>query len=149
MDLYEYWRDFTHMPEIMPYLERVTVLDSDRSHWVAKVAGGQSVEWNARLTEDDPGRAISWESEPGADMTSSGSVRFSPAPADKGTEVVVEMGYDPPGGKLGDIVSKLFGENPAQVVTEGLRCFKRRMETGEIPTIEGQPRGTCGKGRKS
>jgi uncharacterized membrane protein len=72
-----------------------------------------------------------------------------PAPADKGTEVVVDMGYDPPAGALGDIISTLMGDNPAQVVTEGLRRFKRLMETGEIPTTEGQPRGTCGKEAKS
>lgn len=145
IDLYEYWRDLSHLPELMPYLERVIMSDATRSRWYAKTPGGQQIEWTARITEDEPGRVISWESEEDADMASSGSVRFSPAPGDKGTEVVVDMSYDPPGGALGDMVSKLLGENPAQVLTEGLRRFKRRMEAGEIPTIDSQPRGTCGK----
>jgi uncharacterized membrane protein len=149
MDLYGHWRDFTHMPEIMPHLERVEIIDETRSRWLAKSHSGKQVEWTARLTEDEPGRAIAWESDPGAEFATSGSVRFSPAPADKGTEVTVEMAYDPPAGALGDVISALMGENPGQVVTEGLRNFKRLMETGEIPTVEGQPRGTCGKERAS
>ena len=56
------------------------------------------------------------------------------------------LDYIPPAGRLGKWVAKLFGEEPQQQIKEDLRIFKRVMETGEIPTIEGQPRGTCGAG---
>ena len=50
---------------------------------------------------------------------------------------------------MGNWIAKLFGENPSRVVREDLRNFKRLMETGEIPTIEGQPHGTCtGRGER-
>jgi uncharacterized membrane protein len=40
--------------------------------------------------------------------------------------------YNPPGGKLGAAVAKLFGEEPNQTIREDLRRFKQLMETGEI-----------------
>jgi uncharacterized membrane protein len=44
---------------------------------------------------------------------------------------------------LGKWIAALFGENPERQVREDLRNFKRVMELGEIPTIQGQPHGTC------
>ena len=38
---------------------------------------------------------------PGGDVETSGWVRFKPAPGNRGTEIVVEMRYDPPGGVIG------------------------------------------------
>src|SRR5690606_14412998 len=142
-----YWRDLTHMPEIMPHLERVEILDERRSRRVAKGPDGAPVEWVAEITEDTPNESIATTSEAGAAIENSRSTGVEHAPADKGTEVRLEMHYNPPGGALADLVARLFGDDPAQAVAEGLRRFKCRMETGEIATIEGQPRGTCsGKG---
>jgi uncharacterized membrane protein len=49
-----------------------------------------------------------------------------------GTRVTVHLQYNPPGGKLGAAVAKLFGEEPHQTIREDLRRFKQLMETGEI-----------------
>lgn len=144
-ELYRYWRDFTNLPRIMTYLERVDVTDDRRSHWVAKaprIAGGQ-VEWDAEITQDEPGSLIAWQSLPGADVDNAGQVRFAAAPGERGTEVHVSMDYVPPAGRVGKWIATLFGENPAGVVREDLRNFKRAMEIGEVLTTAGQPRGTC------
>jgi uncharacterized membrane protein len=53
----------------------------------------------------------------------------------------VVLTYEPPAGKLGSIVAKLFGEEPEQQVADDLRRFKSLMETGTIMTVEGQPSG--------
>jgi uncharacterized membrane protein len=70
-------------------------------------------------------------------------VRFVPGPEGRGTEVKVVIDYIPPAGRLGNFVATLFGKNPSQQIREDLRRFKRLMETNEVPTTEGQPRGTC------
>jgi uncharacterized membrane protein len=54
------------------------------------------------------------------------------------------MEYSPPAGAVGTVVAQLFGEEPGQQLRADLRRFKRVMETGEIPTTEGQPSGTRG-----
>jgi uncharacterized membrane protein len=38
----------------------------------------------------------------------------------------------------------MFGREPGAQVQEDLRRLKRIMECGEVPTTEGQPRGSCG-----
>jgi uncharacterized membrane protein len=144
-DLYNFWRNFENLPQIMTHLESVRVLDDRRSHWVAKaprIAGG-SVEWDAEITRDDRNSAIAWKSLPGSGVDNAGEIRFSPAPGDRGTEVHVYMDYVPPAGKLGHWIATLFGESPRRQMRDDLRNFKRLMETGDILTINGQPRGTC------
>jgi uncharacterized membrane protein len=44
----------------------------------------------------------------------------------------VELQYNPPGGRLGAMIAKLFGEAPEQQIEEDLRRFKQLMETGVI-----------------
>ena len=144
-DLYAYWRNFENLPQIMSHLESVRVLQDGRSHWVATapaIVGGK-VEWDAEITADEPYRRIEWRSLPGSIVEHRGSVEFVRAPGDRGTAVRVVMDYSPPAGRLGHWVAKLFGEAPDQQIREDLRNFKRTMEVGEVPTIAGQPRGSC------
>ena len=147
-DLYQFWRNFENLPRFMEHLESVTVIDEKRSHWVAKapaIAGGK-VEWDAEIINDEPNSLIAWRSLENANVDNAGSVRFVPGPEGRGTEVRVVVDYIPPGGTVGKWVAKLFGEEPTQQIREDLRRFKRLMETGEIPTTQGQPRGTCNGG---
>ncbi|HEX4796769.1 MAG TPA: SRPBCC family protein [Humisphaera sp.] len=150
-DLYGFWRKFDNLPQIMTHLKEVRVIDDRRSHWVASapaIAGG-SVEWDAQITDDEPNSRIAWRSLPGSTVDSSGEVRFTRALGDRGTQVTVSLKYVPPGGRLGHWTAKLFGEAADQQIQEDLRRVKRQMETGEIPTTEGQPRGTCtGSGKR-
>ena len=88
-----------------------------------------------------PNRLIAWQSQPGADVASAGTVRFEPAAAGRGTEVRVNLDYNPPAGVVGATIAKLFGEEPQIQIAEDLRRFKNLMETGETPTTEGQPAG--------
>ena len=144
-ELYQFWRNFENLPRIMTHLESVRVLDNTRSHWVAKapaIAGGK-VEWDAEIINDVPNEVIAWRSLGGADVDNAGSVRFRPMSHGRGTMVSVSIDYIPPAGRLGKWVARLFGEEPQQQIQEDLRNFKRIMETGEIPTTQGQPKGTC------
>lgn len=149
-DLYQFWRNFENLPRFMEHLESVNVIDEKRSHWVAKapaIAGGK-VEWDAEIINDEPNSLVAWRSLENANVDNAGSVRFVPGPEGRGTEVRVVIDYIPPGGRLGKWVAKLFGEEPTQQIREDLRRFKRLMETGEIPTTQGQPKGACDGGGK-
>ncbi len=131
-EVYGFWRDFTNLPRFMRHLESVRVTGERRSHWVAKAPAGTSVEWDAELTADTPDELIAWRSVEGSEIYNAGSVRFRPAPGGRGTEVRVDMEYDPPFGKLGSKVAMLFREEPGQQVQDDLRYFKQVMETGDI-----------------
>ena len=131
-EVYRFWRDFENLPRFMSHLESVRITGERRSHWVAKAPGGTTVEWDAEITKDVPGQLIAWRSVEGADVENSGVVRFDPAPGGRGTEVRVELIYNPPGGVIGAGVAKLFGEEPGTQIKGDLRRFKQVIETGEV-----------------
>lgn len=140
-DLYAVWRNFEVLPQFMKHVETVTVQDRIRSHWVVTAPAGQTVEWDAEIHAEQPNQLIAWRSLPPAPVQHEGEVRFRPAPQDRGTEVSVVLQYDPPVGALGAKAAKLFGEEPSQQLDEDLYRFKQLMETGRIPTADGQPHG--------
>jgi uncharacterized membrane protein len=116
-----------------------------RSHWVAKAPLGR-VEWDAEIIIERDDEVIGWRSPPGAEVHSAGSVHFRKAPGGRGTEVRLLLKYDPPAGKLGAAVAKLFGEEPEQQITEDLRRFRQLMESGpgergHQPPVKGEPGG--------
>ncbi len=133
-ELYAEWRDLARLPELMPHLQSVTPIDDKRSGWVARGAAGVPVQWEAELVADEPGRLIAWRSVGDADVDNAGSVRFSPAPGGRGTEVRVILRYAPPAGRVGAAVAAIMGRSPDRQVREDLRRFKQRMEAQEVAT---------------
>jgi uncharacterized membrane protein len=103
----------------------------------------KTIEWDAEITEERPNELIAWRSLPGADVPNRGTVRFTPAPGDRGTEVRVEMEYEVPAGPIGKLVAKVAGEDPERQVYDDLRNLKQVLETGEIlysdASIHGRP----------
>jgi uncharacterized membrane protein len=138
--LFSFWRNLEQLSRFMDHLVSVNQMDERRSHWVAKAPGGRTVEWDAEIINEIPGELIGWRTLDG-DVVSAGSVRFKPAAGNRGTEVRVRLQYDPPAGKLGATVAWLLGHEPSQTIRDDLRRFKQLMETGEVPTTAGQPRG--------
>jgi uncharacterized membrane protein len=137
-EVYSFWRDFANFPRFMAHLERVEVLDGRRSRWTATAPAGMTVHWDAEIIQDRDAEWLAWRSLPGSQVENSGSVRFTPAPGARGTEVRVQLEYVPPAGRLGRIVAMLFGEEPRQQVREDLRRFKQLMEAGEIALSDGR-----------
>ncbi|MDV3222758.1 SRPBCC family protein [Intrasporangium sp.] len=144
-EVYAYWRDFAHLPTFMTHLESVTTSDDNRSTWVATAPFGKTVRWEAEMTGDEPGQRISWRSLPGADIDNSGTVHFAPAPGDRGTEVSVALHYDVSGGRIGQTIAKLLGEEPEQQVRDDLRRFKQVLETGDVVRSDALPDGIKAK----
>ncbi|MCP3733682.1 SRPBCC family protein [Sphingomonas sp. RP10(2022)] len=138
-ELYGYFRDFTNLPHFMENVVSIDVRDATVSHWVVKAPAGATVEWDARITQEQPDRLIEWTSEPGADVANSGRIEFRDAGA-RGTVVTATIAYDPPGGAIGKLIAKMFQREPAIQARRDLRRFKQLMETGEIATPAMNPK---------
>ena len=138
-EVYAAFRDFSQLPHFMENVERIDVLDDRRSHWVVKSPGGGTVEWDARVTEDEPERLIAWTSEEGADVPNSGRVTFRDAGA-RGTVMTATILYDPPGGFIGKVIAKMFQREPKIQARRDLARFKQWLETGEIATPAMNPK---------
>ena len=138
-ECFQFWRRLENLPRFMTHLKSVQEFDARRSHWEAKSPTGGTVGWDAEILNERPNELIAWKSVGDSDVENAGSVRFRPAPGDRGTEITVELSYEPPAGRLGSAIAWLLGENPEFQVREDLRHFKQVLEAGEIPTTEGQP----------
>jgi len=125
-DLYLVWRNFEDLPHFMRHLVSVRE-EGQYSYWKARGPAGTTVDWTAEVVNDRPNHLIAWRSLEGSSVNTAGSVRFTPAPGG-GTQVRVELKYDPPAGKLGSWVAWAFGQDPDRQVRDDLERFKQLME---------------------
>jgi uncharacterized membrane protein len=132
-DLYRFWRDPTNLMTIMENIQKIERIDDRRSRWTVKAPAGREVTWESVITNDKAGEEITWQSAPGSEIANSGRIEFRDA-GDRGTVVRAVIAYDPPGGKIGQLVAKLFQREPRLQTRRDLRRFKQLMETGEIAT---------------
>jgi uncharacterized membrane protein len=131
-EVYEYWRNLENLTQFMAHLKSVEVSDGS-STWTAVGPLGSSVTWQAELVLDQPAECIAWRSVSGTtSVPNRGVVRFAKAPGNRGTEVQVEVKYEPPAGALGAAFATLFGEEPSQQIGGDLRRLKQVLETGEV-----------------
>lgn len=139
-ELHRFWQDQGTLPRIMAGFATVRVSGDGRMHWKVEGPLGRVYEWESETVDDRPGGGVGWRSLPGASIPNEGSVRFRPAPADRGSVATLLLRFDPPGNALGDAAVELLGTKPLDLIVDGvLRRFKSLVETGEIPTTERQP----------
>jgi uncharacterized membrane protein len=141
-DVFDYFRNFENLPKFMQHLNAVHVTGERTSHWVAQAPLGFTMEWDAEILDEERDRYLTWQSLPGAVVPNRGSVEFRAAsPYHGGTEITVAMDYAPPAGRGGALFARVFGQEPGMQIREDLRRLKQLLETGEIPTTEGQSHG--------
>jgi uncharacterized membrane protein len=139
-ELYSIWRNVEAAPLWQEQIVSVVVTGERTSHWVMQ-NGSSTLEWDAEILADEPGRRIAWRSIHG-DSDNAGEVVFESSPGGRGTFVTVLQEFRM--SKLSSAWQTLRGRNPKQAVVENLRHFKALAETGEIPRTQGQPHGPRG-----
>jgi uncharacterized membrane protein len=127
-EVYAFFRRFERLPTFMEHLAEVRELDDRRSHWVARLPLGRTVEWDAEITVDRPGEAIAWQSTADSRVQTSGRVMFETAPGSSLTEVRVEMKLGTAGHES-SLLAKLFAKPQLK---GDLRRLKQVLETGEV-----------------
>jgi len=139
-EMFQFWRKLENLPRVMRHLVSVKTSGGKYSHWVAKGPADREIEWDAEIINEIPNELIGWKSMPGSDVDCAGSVQFSDAPGG-GSEIRVELQYNPPAGLVGAYVARLLGREPEQEMQEDLRRFKRIMEGGDLSPAADRPRG--------
>lgn len=148
-EAYGFWRTLENLPRFMHHVRTVEETSATRSRWTAKGPGPlPDLSWEADIVEDVPGERIVWRSLPDADVVNAGHVSFRDAPG-SGTEVHARISYRPPAGPAGRAIARRLDPVFGQMVKNDVRRFKNVIETGEVPTTEGQPTGKDGGSRAS
>lgn len=140
-ELYALWHDIKNLARIMRHVDSIEQIDDHRSHWVARGPMDAKLEWDAEIINEREPEMIAWRSLPGSQVDTAGSIHLKPLSHGRGTLVTVSVKYDPPGGKMSAALAEMLGAGLEARIREDLRRFKNLAEAGEIPTIEGQPRG--------
>lgn len=124
--IYNLWANFENFPHFMHNIKSVTKMGNDMSHWMMEGPLGKTIEWDARTTRMEPNKRIAWNSMDNSDLTTSGQVTFNALPHDQ-VEVTVTLQYQPPAGKLGEMVANLF-DDPEAKLEQDLYRFKTYAE---------------------
>ncbi len=124
-------RIWAHFAEVTPSGDRI-------ADWVAHGPAGGEYRWRTEVVDTGP-EMVRWSSQDGADVPNVGTLRFRPAPGDRGTELHLDVRFDPPGGVVGQALAKLFHIAPREIVRTALYRFRALALTSEIPTTDPQP----------
>lgn len=136
--VFDLFSDFESFPRWMSHIKDVRYTGRRYTRWTAEAPLGSSVEWEAETTRFEPYRLIAWRSVRG-DVDTEGEVIFQET--ERGTTLVrVMLGYDPPAGRIGALVARLFGTNPEEQLEEDLERFAE--------VVEGRRRGAGERSRR-
>ncbi|WP_411279030.1 SRPBCC family protein [Gemmatimonas sp.] len=133
-ELFAMWRDFSTLPQFMDHLDRVDVLSPTHSHWVVAGPAGSTVEWDAEIVDERENEWIAWRTVEPAQVPNNGTVMFCEM-SDGGTDVFVTLEAQPPAGKFGDLVARMFGRAPNRQVRRALERFKEMAESRNSPEL--------------
>ena len=129
--VYDYWRNLENLSSFMTNVEDVRATGPGMTHWRIKGPLGTKMEFDAQTTQEEENRALGWNSIDG-NVETSGQVRFQELGPER-TRVEVTMNYaDPPGGKIGEVGSKIVA-NPQVMVDQDLYNFKEIIEGRATP----------------
>lgn len=128
-EVYEFWRRFENLPQFVAALDRVRRVDGGGWRWVAVGPWGRTIAWDVDVTQDIELRRIAWRSRPGSAAANEGSVDFHVLPG--ATEVVVRLRYEPPIGRLGAQLARVFGVDARRTLVRDLARLKQILEARE------------------
>ena len=135
--VWQYWRDYRYFPTFMSHVREVRDQGGGRSHWTIDGPAGSTVQWDARLTAEEPNRLLAWKTAPGSSVEHSGIVRLEPAGG--ATRVHLRMSYNPPAGAVGHALAALVGADARRLLDDDLVRMKVFIETGQPPRDAAAP----------
>ena len=131
-EVFGYWDGLQSLPRFMSDAASVEITGDRQSHWRLSAPAGLSVEWDAEITESRPNDQISWRTTEGSSVNVEGTIRFRTAPGGRGTQVIFDARFSPPGGELGKKIAGVFAQALGTKIGNDLRRFKQLVELGEI-----------------
>jgi uncharacterized membrane protein len=131
-DVFRLWNGFDALPRFMRDVATVEIVDERHSRWNLAAPAGRTLTWDVEITDARPNERIAWQTAAGSRLTAQGEVRFRPAPGNRGTEVIFDAIFSPPGGEAGRRIASLVADVLGTKLGNDLRRSKQLVELGEI-----------------
>lgn len=120
------WADLERIPRWSARVAEVVVYGDGRlSAWAVDGPGGWPLEFDAKLTDLEPGRLLAWKTLAGSVIQHHGRVTFVAAGA--GTRVAVRAWWTPPRGVIGQAAAAATG-SAQRVLAAELGRMKEALE---------------------
>ncbi|MEK6396731.1 MAG: SRPBCC family protein [Terriglobus sp.] len=114
-------------------------------HWhMAEPATGAQIEFDSEVVSSTRGVSHISRVMNGPFVGSTDSLTFELHPHGRGTIVRWVSEFNLPEANVSNILANVTSRGPQQAVVENLRRLKQLIESGEIPSVEGQPAGPRG-----
>lgn len=139
-EVYAFFREVSNFHRFMKDISRVEEVRRGVFRWTHYVDGKEQ-SWETELVREVPPRCLAWRTREGSALPQVAALTFEPASNGTGTVVAYKAAFLTVAGKIMGFAEKLKGEDPDTMAAINLRRFKALMETGEVPTVEGQPSG--------
>lgn len=130
--LYKLWRNPEYLPQILDFLEEVTVVDEKQSQWSVVITNNERVYLQTEITEEIPSQLIIWHSGDSPYVLHQGLVRFTQRPTPTlNTVLYLNLRfYFPP---IEDSRPHMLGEDIDSRIQEDLYRFKIAVEGDDFP----------------
>lgn len=119
--VFQRWCNFEQAPQFMQHVKEVRKTGDDTYHWVLE-GMGQTVEYDARVTEMRPNEKVSWEATSG--LKNRGTVEFRPEGSGCRLHLIWE---EQAGGQISNAAEQLTGFAKG-TIEEDLQKFKQLCE---------------------
>lgn len=129
-EVFRFWKNLENLPRYMTHLTAVSRTEEGRSHWLVEGPLGTELEWDAEIINEREDELIAWQSLPGSQTDTAGSVHFEDG-KNGGTVIHVSLKYDPPAGKLGANLASVLGIGAEQRIAADLRDLKLSLDADE------------------
>jgi uncharacterized membrane protein len=141
--LYQRWRGLWTLPTLVSVVAGVEPREDGHVRLFVHDSRGRPLRWDVQIEIELPGELLRWKALKGSEVPGEGEITFRPAPGDRGTEVHLRLLLGPPAGFAGAVAAGDLAHSgePGRALADDLRRFKQLVETGEVATTAGQPRG--------
>jgi uncharacterized membrane protein len=131
-EIFAVWDGFQGLPRFMTDAATVQITGDRQSRWTIPGPAGTSLEWDVQITATKPNEQITWRATEGGLFSAQGTMRFRTAPGNRGTQVIFDAHFSPPGGALGKTIAQPLAEVLNVKIANDLRRFKQLIELGEV-----------------
>jgi uncharacterized membrane protein len=138
-DVFEFFKDFENLPQVVAAVTAVRDWQDGRSHWVVRSRRGVALEWDAVTTKYVPRSVIAFESVRGSPVEVATTLHFVPLGPDR-TRLDVDVVYRALNTELSDAIRALLSRRPSRRMHINLERTRAYLESlspapavGELP----------------
>ncbi|HSQ32824.1 MAG TPA: SRPBCC family protein [Gemmatimonadaceae bacterium] len=127
-DVFEFFKDFENLPQVIRAVSAVYDSRDGRSHWVVRSGSGVAMEWDAVVTKWVPRSVIAFASVPDSPVEVSITLRFVPLGPSL-TRLDADVNYHVLHTELSDAIRALLTRRPARRMRLNLETTRAYLES--------------------